>query len=803
MCFEVPILSEHDSWALFRENVGYEVNSLKLETIDGNVGYVVDSIELGTIATKLVKECAGLPLAIVTLGKALRNKPSVSVWADALRRLQKSIYQDLMPVVDSLIKLSYDFLSNEVQKKCFLFCSLFPEDYKINVKDELLVYVVGEKLLEDGVDCFDSLEETKGRLDSVVEDLISSSLLLRVYEEVGYTKMHDVIRDVAKMIAFKDEKFKHMADAVQTDLMKWPEKLESCKRLSLMRTKIRCDFPKRVEAPQLLTLILNECEGFSELPCDFFKEMKNLRNLDLSDTKITSLPSSLSFLVELVTLRLRRCYLLKNIPTVDIERFESRIERLREKKSMLKPEILDLKKSGEERFESRIERLREKMSKPGEEEERLPEEIRMFNLKKLEILDLYESGIERLPEEMGMLTNLKSLNLTKMGNLTNIPPKVISSMCQLEELYADSFQRWEIGETLGDEINANLSEVASLAKLTCMAIHIPYLESFSTNTLTHWVKLKTFRVYVTDCSNKVIWLLQTVKRFQRYLFLQIPSSISNSNEVIWFLRRADFVSLQDCNGLESVVQVDHTGGFKDNNLKCLEVRKCSKMKYLIEVEQQILEIPFSSLEILYFEDLDNLKSICNGNTLPNEFLRNLKDLEFSSCRRLSCLINWELQNLGNSCSIFSNLRRLSLYGCEEITYVLPMSVARNLNQLVDFSVVSCPKIKMIIEIDNGEDDGDNYILPRLERLSLYNLPALLSFGLPGLVFEWVLKKLILIKSGKSLPSRVTQQRFSKFEVFELDDTLIHLLEDPTIINNLEHRVDDRGSYYYKKEKAEE
>ncbi|KAF5190256.1 Disease resistance protein, partial [Thalictrum thalictroides] len=403
----VPVLSTPDSWALFRENVGD----------------VVDTPELEKIARRVVDECAGLPLAIVTLGRALRKKAVVNVWADTLRRLQKSINEDLGRVYSS-IKLSYDFLSNEVQKRCFLFCSLFPEDYEINVKEELLVYVVGENLLEDGEDCFNSLEETKGRLDSIVEDLISSSLLLRS-RNGRHIMMHDVVRDVAKMIAYRDEEFKQKADAVQTDLMKWPEHLENCKRLSLMRTKIKCNLPGQVEAQQLLSLFLNSCKGFIELPCDFFVKMKKLKNLDLSDTEIVSLPSSISCLVELVTLRLRLCSSLKNI--CPIERLE-----------------------------------------------------------KLEILDLCESGIERLPEEMGKLTNLKSLNLSDMKDLESISPKVISSMCQLEELYAGRFKGWEIGGNANLSYSNFISEVASLAKLTCLEIRMPNVECFSTNTSINW-----------------------------------------------------------------------------------------------------------------------------------------------------------------------------------------------------------------------------------------------------------------------------------------------------------------------------
>ncbi|KAF9598304.1 hypothetical protein IFM89_026571 [Coptis chinensis] len=63
---EVEVLSEVESWNLFRSKAGGVVDLLK------------------TVAGNIVKECKGLPLAIVTLGLALRNKDDIAVWDDTL-----------------------------------------------------------------------------------------------------------------------------------------------------------------------------------------------------------------------------------------------------------------------------------------------------------------------------------------------------------------------------------------------------------------------------------------------------------------------------------------------------------------------------------------------------------------------------------------------------------------------------------------------------------------------------------------------------------------------------------------------
>ncbi|KAL4029056.1 hypothetical protein IC575_012277 [Cucumis melo] len=49
-------------------------------------GEIVEASDLKPIAIQIVRECAGLPIAITTVAKALRNKPS-DIWIDALDQL--------------------------------------------------------------------------------------------------------------------------------------------------------------------------------------------------------------------------------------------------------------------------------------------------------------------------------------------------------------------------------------------------------------------------------------------------------------------------------------------------------------------------------------------------------------------------------------------------------------------------------------------------------------------------------------------------------------------------------------------
>uniref|UniRef100_A0A9I9EBM0 Disease resistance protein n=1 Tax=Cucumis melo TaxID=3656 RepID=A0A9I9EBM0_CUCME len=91
-------------------------------------GEIVEASDLKPIAIQIVRECAGLPIAITTVAKALRNKPS-DIWIDALDQL-KSVDVGMANIgqmdkkVYLSLKWSYDSLGYEEVKLLFLLCSI-------------------------------------------------------------------------------------------------------------------------------------------------------------------------------------------------------------------------------------------------------------------------------------------------------------------------------------------------------------------------------------------------------------------------------------------------------------------------------------------------------------------------------------------------------------------------------------------------------------------------------------------------------------------------------------------------------
>ncbi|KAF2577351.1 hypothetical protein F2Q68_00002274 [Brassica cretica] len=149
----VGCLQEKEAWELFCHNAGVLANS----------------DEVKPLAMDVSRECGGLPLAIITIGRALRGKRQVEVWKHALNMLKRSAPSvDTEEKIFGTLKLSYDFLQDKT-KDCFLFCALFPEDFSIKVSELIMHWVVEgfldeqqpyEDLMNEGVTLVDRLKDS-------------------------------------------------------------------------------------------------------------------------------------------------------------------------------------------------------------------------------------------------------------------------------------------------------------------------------------------------------------------------------------------------------------------------------------------------------------------------------------------------------------------------------------------------------------------------------------------------------------------------------------------------------------------
>ncbi|KAG6688011.1 hypothetical protein I3842_11G103300 [Carya illinoinensis] len=218
-----------------------------------NAGKVVSLENIRPFAEAIARECCGLPLAIITMGTAMRGKTMVKLWKHALNELQRSV-PCTGGVEDRLfkpLKWSYDSL-------------------------------------EDGA-------------------------------REGTVKMHDVVRDVAIWIASsaEDGHKSLVRSGIGLNRISAIELSNSLKRVSFMNNKITRLPDCVIECAEASTLLLQGNLPLDRIPERFLQGFEALRVLNISGSRIQSLPLSLLQLGDLRALLLRDCFYLEELPPLE------------------------------------------------------------------------------------------------------------------------------------------------------------------------------------------------------------------------------------------------------------------------------------------------------------------------------------------------------------------------------------------------------------------------------------------------------------------------------------------------------
>ncbi|CAJ2639483.1 unnamed protein product [Trifolium pratense] len=341
LTFKVELMSENETWSLFQFMAGD----------------VIKDSNLKGVAIQVAKKCEGLPLVVVAVARALKDKRDVQSWKDALRRLQSGHH-----TIFSALELSYDSLESDEMRDVFLLFALFPSQ----MVDYFLKVAMGLDILKH----VNSVDDARNRLYSIIHSLEATCLL--EVKASGSIQMHDFVRDFSISIARRD---KLVFLRKQSD-EEWPTKdfLTRCTQVVL--DSCVYELPQMIDCPYIKFFCLSSKKNRSlKVPDDFFEGMASLRVLDFTYLNLSSLPTSFRFLTDLQTLCLNFC-ILENM--VEIEALQNLV-------------ILCLR---------------------GSSMTNLPREIRQ--LTQLRMLDLSDSGIEVIPPNI--ISSLTKLEELYMGN---------------------------------------------------------------------------------------------------------------------------------------------------------------------------------------------------------------------------------------------------------------------------------------------------------------------------------------------------------------------------------------------------
>ncbi|XP_074281408.1 uncharacterized protein LOC141606254 isoform X1 [Silene latifolia] len=377
----------------------------------------------------VVYTCRYSPLIISVVGSALKAETSPFQWRLAAQHLDSRRIGDTDDSLNPYIRYCYDRLKDHDVKKCFLYSALVLENQQIHIS------VLVNRFITEGLLGRPTMAAYK-KANDIVGLLVKASLL-EASNETMMVRMHNMIRDSAlAILPFSREGrqmfFGHGLRKLGTeqvdkylikigDQLKEPPPLEEWEKATIIFLMDH-DFSTLPYCPTLVSLFLQRNRYLRVIPASFFDSMHSLTNLNLSQTRIRSLPDSLFTLKSLQVLLMRDCEHLIILPSA------------------------------------------------------------IGKLTALEVLDLQGTELLNLPDTISELVFLKILKVSFYGSINhsecnNLPRNLIGegtiSNLPLEELaifVQPGDRRWTIS------VSDISKEVADLL-LTTLYFHFPELES--------------------------------------------------------------------------------------------------------------------------------------------------------------------------------------------------------------------------------------------------------------------------------------------------------------------------------------
>ncbi|XP_027170127.1 putative disease resistance protein At1g63350 [Coffea eugenioides] len=598
--FEAKTLATNEAWDLFN-------HTLDTKTVLRG--------DLENIAKSVAKRCSGLPLGIVTVAGSMRGVNEMCEWGNALKQLKAcSVGHDEMERdVFPILEWSFNRL-NECQRNCFLYCSLYPEDCKIEKKRLIDLFIWAELMDKQSSR---SRSEAFDQGCTILNKLIKVCLLEETTSLEGYgikddcVKMHDLVRDMALRITHGNSKPESSRDDVPRFLVKslrredskvttleqeeWTQDLRAVSFYSQIFKGIEIPPAWSPNCPKLSTLLLSRV-SIKEIPDSFFQHMCGLKVLNLSRCGgITELPNSVSNLVNLAALILGDCAHLRSVPPLG-------------------------------------------------------------KLKQLRDLDLSGTKIEDLPEGWESLVNLERFNLNECWSLRRkiiIPKGTFSQFHRLQLLLLPP----------NGTIQVNDPEV--LNQLESFGGCLSFTDFYK---ITRWPKYYN-NVYINDILPEDPSFVNEVREFpEKQLHFHRCKLGRGSNNLPDDMER---LIIKDCEGMGIRCLSDVFKNFINlSHLSELEIMDSVGIEFLWQLSSAAprdqLEVssfsPLCHLDWLGLKRLPNLVGLFYGESepylLPAGTFSSFRELRISGCHNMKQLFTVQLlQNL-------QNLEELDIIDCK-------------------------------------------------------------------------------------------------------------------------------------------
>lgn len=639
-CHKIKVqpLSEQESMNLFLNKVGQDV------LLDPDVMEVLELV---------VKECDGLPLAIVVIAASMKGVRDIHEWRDALRELRSCVAGTMKDSEDEIfnrLKFSYDRLRDSEIQNCFLYFSLFPEDYTV-YREWIIEEWIDEGLIRE----LGSRLQKKDKGHTIVNRLENNCLIEGDGNECF--KMHDVVRDMALRIKSNNAAVMVKGRMKLKEIPAEDDWIEDLEKVFLMENDITYIPPNM--SPKCLKLSTLRLEGnqLRQIPECFFKYMVKLQFINLSSTRIETLPKSICDLENLTTLLLSGCKNLKHVPSLE-------------------------------------------------------------NLKALKKLDLTGSGIEVLPEGIGTLVNLQFLGLY-CRNLVELPSGLFINLSRLQYLglYHKGSSSYPRISLRVEEIAA----LKRLEELQAHFCKIQDLKNYINHTSNHFGGPSKYRVKLGACPDGNLISIRDYEDGTRITYclsrhaslgecevggdkdsLVLPDDLQSLH--ILNCGKNESCRVSECGGLEFIVDMASPHPSFINNIEVLYLRRLSNLRALVKVEEATggslssSTVPrfFSNLTTLCISSCSRMKKLLPFQLLGD--LHSLKYLRVDYCEEMEDITSYEgggSNHTATTTLTLPNLKIFHMSNLPALRRICPEGVVIVCDSLDEVQISYCPELKRI------------------------------------------------------------------------------------------------------------
>ncbi|KAI7985524.1 putative disease resistance protein [Camellia lanceoleosa] len=333
---EPPCLSDKESWDLLQKK--------SLLRRDGRDSGVLDT-NMEAIGRKMVKLCAGLPLAIIVLGGLLATRHTLREWEVVYQNVRSHKWSD-NPIqhdngVSTVLALSYHDLPYQL-KLCFLYFGHFPEDYEVDAERLYHLWIADGVIVDDDrVGDETIMDVAKRYLGALAQRCMVQVQVDKYTERIVYCRIHDLMLELCLSKAKMNDFLGIIHLQRETDLancFSTTTSTTTAPKIRKLAIHLNRDV-ERVVLPELETtkhlrsiLFCNSWSVYEESSIEsnsHLKYFKLLRNLNLEAFKFDEKSvESIGNLISLRYLRFRGCLIpkwhssickLKHLQTLDLQ----------------------------------------------------------------------------------------------------------------------------------------------------------------------------------------------------------------------------------------------------------------------------------------------------------------------------------------------------------------------------------------------------------------------------------------------------------------------------------------------------